>query len=690
MGTSVNIRNVKQTEGVKVPARGGAQEEGQIGQVEVGRLDMFRDSAARLRSLARSLAASHSGAPQQLGSNSDWQSFDRAFEEAYINTRGFALGCTVVVMDADGIKHRRVFGTDREDQIYCFFSTTKLVTTIACLQLRDRGLLSLDDPVSKHLASFQCSRPLDDGSDDSHTSTSTITIRHCLNHTSGLSYYWMDPPHITSPAEKVWGHRMLSEDLNCGLDNSEVVDDFWSRCPSLFEPGEHYNYAGGHCVVAAIIEKLSGLSLPAYLETHIFGPLGMHDTTYLLTPEQRERLHPRCPLETAALPMSLFSRLFVPTFTDDAHDIHTQPTHARGDSGLKGTANDWARLNLMLLNHGALDGKRILSKESVLELSTSSVNGRLLEPPFAFQRGVTDPRYTQPPTSPAFRVAEEDQFELRPFNHFPGHSVGLGVLVVEDAQRATVVPSAKGMCWWCGYASTYFGFNPTSGIGILLLGHQFPTTQTRTSAFRDVINAAHTILQRESSPPPPAEAKPSTPPPREAAADTLRTLFALCVIAYHCTFFFTLGREKLLDDTAFHTLQTSRFYNPMIASGVEAPNVFFMLSGFFTTKSLLLTLRSSSSHIDTRKRIVARFLRLWPLVAVPTLLGLLIDPAFYDPQSITYPHLPKVLGHLSLLATSARFTPNKTQWRIMFSTATSPVWSIMVDLHVTSSILLVP
>lgn len=406
-----------------------------------------------------------------------------------------------MVINKGGVCHRKCFGNDAEDAIYCLFSTTKIVTTIACLQLRDRGLLSLDDAISKHLPSFRSTRPLDHGNGPPSESQSTITIRQCLNHTSGLSYYWMDPPHLTSPAEKAAGEWVLHHDLKCGKDNATLVDDFWSqKAPLLFEAGENYNYGPGHCVAAAVVERLTGQPFGAYLHEHLFTPLKMSDTTFVLTEGQCERLTPQCPLETGALTIPWWFRLFMPRLTYPklgvaygraTHDIHTSTTHVRGDSGLKGSAHDWGRLNRMLLNDGMLDGAHVLSAASVREMATSSVGGKLIEPPFGFQRGVHDPAYLAPAPVPAFRVCEADQCSLRPFNYFPGQTVGLGALVVKDAARATCVPQAAGTAWWCGYSSTYFGFNPSEGVGVLLLGHQFPTTHTRTQAFRDLLNAAH-------------------------------------------------------------------------------------------------------------------------------------------------------------------------------------------------------
>jgi CubicO group peptidase (beta-lactamase class C family) len=421
----------------------------------------------------------------------DFEAFAAYFASQYVRTRGFAYGCSLLFLNEDGVQHRCQFGRDDEDAVYCCFSMTKIVTTIACLQLRDRGLLSLDDPVVKFLPSFRAKRALDDGAGG--VAASTITVRHCLNHTSGLSYYFFDPVGITSAVEKE-AAKHTYVDLDSGKDVATLVDEFWSTAPALFEAGEHYSYSPGHDVVAAIIGVLTGQDMQAYFEEHILGPLQMRDTAYLLSEPLRQRLVKQQPIEIAQVGVPRWSTWLMPALPLSFRDLHFDRTRLRGDSGLKGTAADWARLNLCLLNGGTLDGVRVLSDASVAEMASSSVGGRLLEPPFGFQGGVSDAQYTSPPTAPAFRVSEADQFHCRPFNYFPGQTAGLGVLVVDQPERATLVPSARGTAWWCGSASTYFGFNPSAKVGVVLMGHQMPTSHMRTLAFRDALNAAHVLL----------------------------------------------------------------------------------------------------------------------------------------------------------------------------------------------------
>ena len=131
-------------------------------------------------------------------------------------------------MDADGIKHRRVWHRPRGPDILLLLHHKACHNY--CLPPAARPRPAQPRRPFQSTSPFQCSGR-SAGTDDSHTSTSTITIRHCLNHTVA-SLVWMDPPHIVTHREGM-GPSALSEDLNCGLDNSEVVDDFWSRCPSI-------------------------------------------------------------------------------------------------------------------------------------------------------------------------------------------------------------------------------------------------------------------------------------------------------------------------------------------------------------------------------------------------------------------------------------------------------------------------
>ena len=209
---------------------------------------------------------------QSVLSLESWDAFDAYFQAKYIDTEVFAGGATVVISDKQGVVHRRVFGDHKEDSVYCAYSVTKIVTTVACLQLRDEGKLDLDDPMSKHLAGWvDADRPAEPG-----VTAKPITIRHCLNHTSGLGYYVFDQP-MHSALERT---ACKAKDKLSKPTLAELSSWIGKEGPIAFEPGQQFFYADAHNSVAAIIEQISGLDYETYLQQKIFGPLGMVDTTF--------------------------------------------------------------------------------------------------------------------------------------------------------------------------------------------------------------------------------------------------------------------------------------------------------------------------------------------------------------------------------------------------------------------------
>jgi len=131
-------------------------------------------------------------------------------------------------------------------------SINKLFTTIAILQLAEKGLLGIDDPIGKYLDGF----PTD--------VASKVTIRHLLQMNSGWGDYWMSDWFLHNS------------------DNLRTVDDYLAYIrdmPLEFEPGEKTVHSNtGFEVAGAVIEKVSGTDYFDYIRTHIYKPAGMQHT----------------------------------------------------------------------------------------------------------------------------------------------------------------------------------------------------------------------------------------------------------------------------------------------------------------------------------------------------------------------------------------------------------------------------
>ncbi|MFT5326387.1 MAG: CubicO group peptidase (beta-lactamase class C family), partial [Planctomycetaceae bacterium] len=151
----------------------------------------------------------------------------------------------------------------QSDSIFRIASMTKPITATAMMILHDEGKLSIDDPIEKFIPAFK-GQKLRDGS-----ASRPVTIRDVLTHTAGLSR----PPS--------------SDFLTKSLE--EIVDGI-GRAPLAFEPGSQWKYSSGLNVAARIIEVISGESYADFLDNRIFKPLGMKDTTFVLSKAQTSRL----------------------------------------------------------------------------------------------------------------------------------------------------------------------------------------------------------------------------------------------------------------------------------------------------------------------------------------------------------------------------------------------------------------
>jgi CubicO group peptidase (beta-lactamase class C family) len=132
-------------------------------------------------------------------------------------------------------------------------SITKQFTSMAIMQLGEKGLLSVDDSITRHLADYP-------------KTGDRITIHHLLTHSSGIPSYTGVPEY--------------QKNMRVAFSPAQMIDGFKDK-PLEFAPGEKFKYDNsGYFLLGAIIEKVSGQPYDQYLQTHIFDPLGMKDSGY--------------------------------------------------------------------------------------------------------------------------------------------------------------------------------------------------------------------------------------------------------------------------------------------------------------------------------------------------------------------------------------------------------------------------
>ena len=221
------------------------------------------------------------------------------------------------------------------DTLFWIASMTKPVTGVAVLMLQDEGKLNVADPVAKYLPDFANLKT-------PSGKPANLTITQILTHTSGLG-------EAAGPAAQK--ARTLAD-----------LVPLWLAAPMQYEPGEKWKYTqSGINAAGRIVEVVSGMTFDAFLQKRLFDPLGMKNTTFYPTPEQRAQL-------VTAYAKNKDTGQLEPV--PPRADFGTRERPPQGNGGLFSTARDYARFCQMLLNGGALDGHRYLSAEAMRFLTT--------------------------------------------------------------------------------------------------------------------------------------------------------------------------------------------------------------------------------------------------------------------------------------------------------------------------------
>jgi CubicO group peptidase (beta-lactamase class C family) len=335
-------------------------------------------------------------------------------------------GLVAVATTRDRILYHRAFGQAdivtgspmTEDAMFRIASMTKPIASLALMRLVEQKRFTLDDPVEKYLPEFADLKVFESfdhttGAYRVRPARKSVTVRDLLVHTSGIAY------NFTSP----------------------IVRDFKPRegeCypvgPLLFEPGERWYYGTSTDWVGRLVEVVSGKTLDAYFREHIFAPLKMMDTHYSIPSEKQSRM------------VAVHSRRPDGSVEKDANQppfvLRTTP----GSTGLSSTADDYIRFLRMYLNEGVFDGVRIVSAETIAEMSRNQI-GTL---------SATALKTALPERSNDFSFIADGKDKW-----------GLGFLIA--AADTPGGPSAGSLSWG-GLFNTYFWIDRTHGIaGVILM-----------------------------------------------------------------------------------------------------------------------------------------------------------------------------------------------------------------------------
>jgi CubicO group peptidase (beta-lactamase class C family) len=341
---------------------------------------------------------------------------------------GTVHGVVAMVVDRDGVLYEGVAGNAGRDTVFRNASMTKAVATTGALQLVEEGRLGLDQTVESILPEF-AELKLIEGFDGEQpilrAPTSKATIRQLMTHTSGLGYFFLN-------------ERLFRYGPALGLPNPLEGKKISLTAPLVNDPGTIWEYGVNIDWLGMVIEGLTGQTLGAYLAEHVYGPLGMTDSTFHPSDDQRARL----------MPIRL--RAADGTLEPTELDLPLDPEFDAGGHGSFGTARDYARFIRAWLNDGELDGSRVLSSDTVATAFENHIEGIPL--PEVMTSYV--PELSK--DVPSLPVPQ-------------GWGLGFHLVTVD-------VPGLRsaGTGDWAGIFNTYYWIDRAAGIGALFMTQVLP------------------------------------------------------------------------------------------------------------------------------------------------------------------------------------------------------------------------
>jgi len=365
--------------------------------------------------------------PQEAGFSAEGLQRLNAFFEREIKAErvpgvviAIARNGKLVHYQAHGLLNKATGTPMPKDAIFALASMTKIMTSVGALQLTQDGRLPLKSKLSDYypgFANMKVGVAQADGSLKLEPQERPIFIHDLFRHTSGLTYGGR-------------GNHPISRLYPGGTDpaiegNTQAFIDRITPLPLAHQPGTTFEYSFSTDVLGAVVEKVTGQRLGEVLSAGVWKPLGMNDTSFNVPAAKKSRVamaFANNPLD--GKPQS------IPVI-----DKETQ-TDCGGACAF-GTVGDYLRFGQMLMNGGELDGKRVLSPQTVAHMTSNHLTPEI--------------KNMVPAVEP----------------HRDGFGFGLGVAVRTTA-GLSAVPGNAGEYTWNGAFGTAFFADPKEKLVVVV------------------------------------------------------------------------------------------------------------------------------------------------------------------------------------------------------------------------------
>ena len=367
----------------------------------------------------------------------------------------------VVAMAASdkGILYEGMFGTRvigepvpmTRDTVFRIASMTKAITCVAGMQLVEQGKLTLDGPlpaIDPALSSPQVLEGFDAaGTPILRPAKRPITLRHLLTHTAGFSY-------------EVWDANMVRYVKVSGMPAMSSGKVAALRMPLVFDPGDKWEYGVNIDWVGRLVEAMSGQTLDAYFRDKIFTPLGMQDSGYITSDEQRARQ------------ARVHQRQADGTLVPQPLETPSTPEFWSGGGPLYSTGPDYLAFLQMLLHGGSFNGAQLLRPETVALMGQNHIGN-----------------------IPAGIMKTENPARSNDVDFFPGAEVRWGLGYMLNMQPGPNGRSA-GTVSWGGIFNTYYWLDPVKHVTGLIMTQILPFADQRVlQLYGQFESGVYTVLQ---------------------------------------------------------------------------------------------------------------------------------------------------------------------------------------------------
>jgi CubicO group peptidase (beta-lactamase class C family) len=315
------------------------------------------------------------------------------------------------------------------DHIFRIYSMTKMVTSIAALQLVEQGKFGLDEDLSSIMPEMSEIPIYKEG--ELVPAKNPITLRHLLSHTSGFGYL-----------------GITTENIEYDIENWDYED-----APRLFESGTKFLYGTSTDWAGKLVEKISGQNLEDYFREYITGPLKMNRTFFNVPDSLKQYI------------VSYGHRGEdgkQPLVENPNRVPKDKSTYLSGGGGLFSSPSDYTKLLKCLLNYGTYENGQLLSKTMVKEMIKNQVGDINLDPVGNYYNSRFCCNFEG-------LMDEDSKWGLAFMIDNTGKSFG--------RQKGTVL--------WGGLYNTYFFIDYKSGIAGSIYTQHIPFNHPQTSELFD-------------------------------------------------------------------------------------------------------------------------------------------------------------------------------------------------------------